>query len=82
MASGPRGPVAAALVVAVGSLTGQVPRDVRRHLRYSPFRDFCLFNVDAELTARLCYDRMLELAAELSELPHSLLADLRRVPRR
>jgi uncharacterized protein (DUF362 family) len=69
----------AALVVAVGSLTGQVPRDVRRHLRYSPFRDFCLFNVDAELTARLCYDRMLDLAAELSELPHSLLADLRRV---
>ena len=69
----------AALVVAVGSLTGQVPRDVRRHLRFSPFRDFCLFNVDAELTARLCYDRMLELADELSELPRPLLADLRRV---
>ncbi len=69
----------AALVVAAGSLTGQVPRDVRRHLRYSPFRDFCLFNVDAELTARLCYDRMLELAAELPELPASLLDDLRRV---
>ena len=69
----------AGLVVALGSLTGQVPRDVRRHLRYSPFRDFCLFNVDAELTARLCYDRMLELAAELAELPASLLDDLRRV---
>ena len=69
----------AALVVAVGSLTGQVPRNVRRHLRYSPFRDFCLFNVDAELTARLCYDRMVELAAELPELPRSLIDDLRRV---
>ena len=69
----------AAPVVAVGTLTGQVPRDVRRHLRYSPFREFCLFNVDAELTARLCYDRMLELAAELPELPSSLIADLRRV---
>jgi uncharacterized protein (DUF362 family) len=69
----------AALVVAVGSLTGQVPRAVRRHLRYSPFREFCLFNVDAELTARLCYDRMLELAGELTELPQSLLGDLRRV---
>src|SRR4029077_3225303 len=41
----------AGLVVAIGSLTGQVPRDVRKYLRYSPFRDFCLFNVDAELTA-------------------------------
>ena len=69
----------AALVVAVGSLTGQVPRDVRRHLHYGPFRDFCLFNVDAELTARLCYDRMLELTAELPELPPSLVDDLRRV---
>jgi uncharacterized protein (DUF362 family) len=69
----------ASLVVGLGSLTGQVPRDVRRHLRYSPFRDFCLFNVDAELTARLCYDRMLELAPELPELSPSLVDDLRRV---
>src|SRR5262249_15751189 len=69
----------AALITAVGSLTGNVPRDVRRHLRYSPFREFCLFNVDAELTARLCYDRMLELTAELPELPSSLADDLRRV---
>ena len=59
----------AALVVALGSLFGQVPRDVRRHLKYGPFRDFCLFNFDAERTARLCYDRMLELAPELPELP-------------
>ncbi|MBV8606596.1 MAG: DUF362 domain-containing protein, partial [Singulisphaera sp.] len=38
-----------------------------------------LFNVDAELTARLCYDRMLELAPELPELPASVADDLRRV---
>jgi uncharacterized protein (DUF362 family) len=69
----------AALITAVGSLTGQVPRDVRRYLRYSPFREFCWFNVDAELTARLCYDRMLELVDALPELPSSLADDLRRV---
>jgi hypothetical protein len=69
----------ATLVVAAGTLTGQVPRDVREHLRYRPFRDFCLFNVDAELTARLCYDRMVELAGELPELPSTLVDDLRRV---
>jgi len=69
----------AGLVVAIGTLTGQVPRDVRRHLRYNPFRDFCLFNVDAELTARLCYDRMLDLTPGLHELPPSLVDDLRRV---
>jgi len=69
----------AALVAAVGTLAGQVPKDIRQHLRYGPFRDFCLFNVDAERTARLCYDRMLELAPELSELPSSVVDDLRRV---
>jgi uncharacterized protein (DUF362 family) len=77
-----RAPVAcslAALMAGAGSLTGQVPREVRRHLRYGRFRDFCLFNVDAELTARLCYDRMLELAPGLSELPESVVQDLGRV---
>jgi uncharacterized protein (DUF362 family) len=69
----------AATIAGIGSLTGQVPRDVRQYLRYGAFRDFCLFNVDAELTARLCYDRMVELAPELSELPSSLVDDLRRV---
>jgi hypothetical protein len=69
----------AGLIVAAGTITGQVPRDVRKHLRYSPFRDFCLFNVDAELTARLCYDRMIDLAPELTEMPPSLVDDLRRV---
>ncbi|MEJ7638375.1 MAG: DUF362 domain-containing protein [Singulisphaera sp.] len=69
----------ASLIVGMGALTGQVPRDVRRHLRYGPFRDFCLFNVDAELTARLCYERMLELAVEVPELSSSLVDDLRRV---
>ncbi len=69
----------AALITAVGSMTGHVPRDVRQHLRHSPFRDFCLFNVDAELTARLCYDRMLELECDLPELSTSIADDLRRV---
>lgn len=63
----------------MGTLLGRVPRDVREYLRFRPFRDFCLFNVDAEKTARLCYDRMIELAAELPELPSSLVDDFRRV---
>ena len=42
-------------ITGVGLAPGKVPRDVRQHLRYGPFRDFCLFNVDAEQTARLCW---------------------------
>ena len=80
LAAGPRGPVARRRwSSAIGTLTGQVPRDVRQYLRYGPFRDFCLFNVDAELTARLCYDRMLELAARAAGASPSLVDDLRRV---
>jgi uncharacterized protein (DUF362 family) len=66
-------------VTWMGTVMGRVPRDVRQYLRYRPFRDFCRFNVDAEKTARLCYDRMIALAAELPELPPALVDDFRRV---
>src|SRR4030095_10037551 len=46
---------------------------------FGSVRDVCLFNVDAELTARLCYERMLELAVEVPELSSTLVDDLRRV---
>src|SRR5262245_13821628 len=75
-------PLSHALATAftwMGYLTGQVPRDVRRYLNYRPFRDFCLFNEDAERTAALCYERLLELAADLPELPPALAEDYRRI---
>ncbi len=62
-----------------GMLLGKVPRDVREHLRYGPFRRFCLFNVDAEKTAWLCWERLVELAAELPGLPPELVADFWRI---
>src|SRR5207249_4645218 len=63
----------------VGSLLGKIPPDVREHLRYGPFRRFCLFNVDAEKTAWLCWERLFELAAEVPGLPGALLADFWRI---
>jgi uncharacterized protein (DUF362 family) len=69
----------AGLVVAAGVVTGQVPRDVRRHLRYGPFRDFALFNVDAEKTAWLCWKRIVDLAGTQSDLPPTLANEFVRV---
>jgi uncharacterized protein (DUF362 family) len=69
----------ATLITGFGSLTGQVPTEVRDHLRYRPFRDFCLFNIDAERTAALCYQRMLALLPNLPEAPAALRDDLQRV---
>jgi uncharacterized protein (DUF362 family) len=62
-----------------GSLLGKVPADVRRHLRYGPFRDFCLFNIDAEQTAALCWQRLTELAQDDPEVAPQLVEDFRRI---
>ena len=70
---------AATAFTAAGLLLGQVPRDVRRHLRYAPFREFCLFNVEAERTAWLCWKRLAELAPQCPRLPGQRLDDFERV---
>ncbi|HEY7547041.1 MAG TPA: hypothetical protein VID27_19265, partial [Blastocatellia bacterium] len=54
----------ATLISWAGYLLGQVPKDVWPHLDYRPFRDYCLYNVDAERTAGLCFKRLIELARE------------------
>ncbi len=54
----------AALLSRAGLLVGKVPPAVRRQLRYGPFRDFCLYNVEAERTASLCWGRLAELAGD------------------
>jgi uncharacterized protein (DUF362 family) len=69
----------ATLVTWLGALAGKVPEDVRKYLNYGPFREFCVFNVDAEKTAKLCYDRMVALAKEAPELGGELAQDFMRV---
>lgn len=69
----------ATLVTWLGAVTGKVPEDVRKYLNYGPFREFCVFNVDAEKTARLCYDRMIALAQEAPEFGGELAEDFVRV---
>jgi hypothetical protein len=63
----------------LGSLMGKVPRDVREHLRYGPFRNFCLFNVDAEDTAELCWQRLVDLVSPMTDLPPTLVEDFRHI---
>lgn len=70
---------AAGFVTWIGTLTGKVPEDVRKYLNYGPFREFCVFNIDAEKTASLCYARMIALAREASELGRELEEDFVRV---
>lgn len=69
----------ATILTWAGSLTGKVPPDVRQHIRYRSFRDFCLFNVDAEKTAWLCWQRLIELTSEQPLMLPSLIDDFRRI---
>jgi uncharacterized protein (DUF362 family) len=69
----------ASTLTALGSVTGQVPEDVKKFLDYGPFRSFCLFNVDAERTATACWKSMVALAKEVPELPPRSADDFRRV---
>jgi uncharacterized protein (DUF362 family) len=69
----------AGLITGAGVLLGQVPQDVRQHLQYGSFRDFCLFNVDAEKTAWLCWGRIIALAAGQPEFTPEQIADFCRI---
>jgi uncharacterized protein (DUF362 family) len=69
----------ATFVTWLGTLTGKVPEDVRKYLNYGPFREFCVFNIDAEKTASLCYERMIVLAREAPELGRELAEDFVKV---
>lgn len=75
----PVGWTAARIITKIGKLAGKVPREVRKHVKYSSFREFCQFNIDAELTAQVCWERIVILAEQIPEFNDSMLDDLRRV---
>jgi uncharacterized protein (DUF362 family) len=80
----------AALLEAGGKLTGKIPAEVREALAHKPLRDWCAFSADAEDSAVLSFDRMIELAHEVSadparfpdcELPRGFADELARMLR-
>ena len=46
-------------------LVGKLSPDLRAELRHKSFREFCTYNIDAEETAELCWNRIVELEIEL-----------------
>jgi uncharacterized protein (DUF362 family) len=69
----------AGAVTFAGGLVGKVPADVRKHLQFGPFRNFCAFNIDAEKTAAVCWYRIAELAATQPDIDSALCRDFHRV---
>ena len=69
----------ASLLSVGGRLSGKIPKNVSQHLQYGPFRNFCLFNVDAEKTAWLCWHRLAELAGKSKAFPVQLSEEFLRI---
>jgi uncharacterized protein (DUF362 family) len=66
----------AAAMTWTGYFAGKVPATVREHLDYGSFRDFCLYNVDAERTAALCFKRIGDLARVGGRVESTTIDDL------
>lgn len=69
----------AGVITFAGGVVGKVPADVRQHLQFGPFRNFCAFNIDAEKTAAVCWYRIAALAAAQPDLDADLSRDFLRV---
>jgi hypothetical protein len=63
----------------IGNLFGKLPQEVRQHIKYGPFRDFCRFNIQAERTAAMCWRRIVDLSRNQADFSTSLIDDFRRV---
>ncbi len=70
---------AATVLQWMGVIAGKVPAEVRRELDFHPFEKFCRFNVDAERTASLCWDRLIDLASALPGFPDAVTGEFRRM---
>ena len=66
-------------VSSAGTWLGSVPAEVRASLEYGSFRQFCEFNIDAEKTAWLCWQRIRQLAEREPDIPRTLIADFQRI---
>ena len=76
---GPLSRLLATAVVWFGFVAQRVPRDVLAHLNHKSFREYCQYNVDAEKTAWLCFQRMIELVKDLPGITPAEVDDFCRM---
>jgi uncharacterized protein (DUF362 family) len=75
-------PLSRALAVGIttaGSLIGKIPREVREHLDFGPFRDFCLFNAELESASKMSWERIVQATGNAGEFSDEAINDFRRV---
>lgn len=69
----------ASVSTMAGTLLGNIPSAAKKALEYGSFRQFCEFNIDAEKTAWLCWQRIRQLAEKDPLIPPNLITDFARI---
>jgi len=62
-------------------LVGKLSPDLRDELSHKSFRDFCIYNIDAEETAEMCWNRIVDLEVELGGANVAEFSRIRREER-
>lgn len=66
-------------ILFFGKLSGKISREIQKELKFSSFRNFCGFNIDAEQTARICWEKILFLAKSDSRFTANHLRDFQKI---
>ncbi len=69
----------AKIFMAIGTLGGKIPKEIRERLNAGSLKDFCSFNIDAERTAWACWDRIVVLAKDDVRFNENQLKDFSRI---
>lgn len=75
-------PVALALansILTFGKLSGKIPKEIRNELKHGSFKNFCAFNMDAENTAKVCWERIIALAKQDPRFNKDHINDFQRI---
>jgi uncharacterized protein (DUF362 family) len=66
-------------ITTAGALAGKLPKEVRDHLQFRPFRDFCLFNAELEAASRMSWQRIVQVTEDEQVFNAEAVNDFRRV---
>ena len=66
-------------ITTAGALVGKLPREVRDHLEFRPFRDFCLFNAELETASKMSWQRIVQVTEDEQIFGAAAVNDFRRV---
>lgn len=69
----------ARIFVLLGKSSGKIPKGIEKELKFGSFRNYCRFNIDAEKTARICWERILHLAKSDARFSTNHLEDFQKI---